>query len=154
MARMHTKRHGKSKSRKPVIGADAPRVTELSNEDIEKQIVSLAKQGLAPSAIGARLKEEHKVMYLKQVLGKRLGKVLEEQGVSGSMPPDLMDLMKKAVNLRNHISRNKHDKGNTMGLQRVEAKIWRLTKYYRHSGKLPSGWKYDPEQAALLIKGK
>ena len=154
MARMHTKKHGKAKSRKPVLGADAPRVTELTNEEIEKHIVALAKQGMSPSAIGYKLKEEHKVMYAKHVLGRRLGKVLEEKGVAGSMPPDLMDLMKKAVNLRNHLSRNKHDKGNTTGLQRVEAKIWRLTKYYSRTGKLPSGWRYDPEQAALLIKGK
>ena len=93
-------------------------------------------------------------MYIKHLLGKRLGKVLAEKGVAGSMPADLMDLMKKAVNLRNHLSHNKHDKGNTLGLQRVEAKIWRLTKYYTREGKLPAGWRYDPEQAALLIKGK
>lgn len=154
MARMHTKRHGKAKSRKPVLSADAPRVTQLSNEEIESQIVSMAKQGMPPSTIGYRLKDEHKVMYIKQVLGKRLGKVMAEKGVAGEMPPDLMDLMKKAVNLRSHLAHNKHDKSNTMGLQRVEAKIWRLTKYYSRRGKLPAGWRYDPEQAALLIKGK
>jgi small subunit ribosomal protein S15 len=34
----------------------------------------------------------------------------------------------------------------------VESKIHRLVKYYREKGKVPAGWAYDPETAALLIK--
>ena len=35
---------------------------------------------------------------------------------------------------------------------RVEAKIWRLSNYYKENGQLPSDWKYDPVKVALLIK--
>jgi ribosomal protein S15P/S13E len=43
------------------------------------------------------------------------------------MPPDLMDLMKKAVNTNAHLAKNKQDKNNRTRLRRIESKIWRLT---------------------------
>jgi small subunit ribosomal protein S15 len=39
-----------------------------------------------------------------------------------------------------------------MRLRRTESKIWRLTKYYIRKGSLPQGWRYDPQQAKLIIK--
>ena len=64
----------------------------------------------------------------------------------------MMDLLTKAIKLRRHIERNHNDTHNKTSLQRVEAKIWRLSNYYKRYGKLPSDWKYDPAKVALIIK--
>ncbi len=152
MARMHTKRHGRSKSRKPVLAPDA-KVTELTREQIEGLIENYAKQSVGAARIGEILKREHGVPYIRHAAGRRLMKILEEKGLAGPVPADMFDLMKKAVNLRRHIAANAHDINNTVRLRRIESKIWRLTKYYIRTRKLPQGWRYDPARAALLIKG-
>ena len=149
MARLHTRKHGRSKSRKPVQsepkgGAD--------KQKVEDEIVSYARQGMKGTLIGQKLRDEGKAGYLKSVLGKRLNVFMGEKGFKGNLPTDLLDLMRKAVNMRKHLSSNHKDVYNSTRLQRVESKIWRLGKYYRQSGRLPANWTYDPEQAALIIK--
>ncbi len=57
MARMHTKRKGKSKSRKPVLEAGAKiEGAEEDKEKIVKLILDYAKQGMPPALIGEKLK--------------------------------------------------------------------------------------------------
>ncbi|MGD0729284.1 MAG: 30S ribosomal protein S15 [Candidatus Micrarchaeaceae archaeon] len=150
MARMHSKKHGKSKSRKPL--PELVPEKSIDKKQIEEIIVNYAKQGMEPSRIGLKLKEEHGIPYVKHYMGKRLVQILEEQGIKAPIPADLMDLMKKAVNMNAHIAKNKQDKNNTIRLRRIESKIWRLTKYYIRTGALPVGWRYDLKQAELLIK--
>jgi small subunit ribosomal protein S15 len=149
MARLHTRRHGRSKSRKP---ADIGTQGGAEASKVEEAIVAYAKQGIKPALIGQRLKEEHKVGYLKPVLGKRLSAFLEEHGFKSEIPPDMLDLMRKAVNMRKHIGAERKDVHNITKLHLVESKILRLSKYYRSTGRLPGNWKYDPEKAALIIK--
>ncbi|MGI0134081.1 MAG: 30S ribosomal protein S15 [Candidatus Micrarchaeaceae archaeon] len=151
MARMHSKKHGKSRSVKPVMAEATP--SQLSKEQIEELIVGYAKQGTSPAIIGERLKKEHGVPYIKHALGRRLVTVLKEKKLSTEIPSDMLTLMKKAVNLRSHLSRNGQDTNNRIRLNRIEAKIWRLTKYYISEGDLPATWRYDPKQAELIIKG-
>ncbi len=150
MARMHSKRHGKSKSRKPLPQDVA--ALDFDRKGLEERISDYAKQGVHPAMIGQKLKEEHGMPYIKHHMGVRLGAILKERKLSGDIPSDLMDLMKKAVNLNAHISKNKQDVNNTIRLRRTESKIWRLTKYYIRKGSLPEGWRYDPKQAELIIK--
>lgn len=150
MARMHSKKHGKSKSRKPV--AEAATAPPIGQDEIIKIIEGHAKKGVSPTLIGQKLKDEHEVKYIKNATGKRLGAILEELGYKQQIPQDLMDLMKKAVNVNNHLAANKHDTDNRTRMKKMESKIWRLTKYYIGTGKLPAGWRYDPKQAELLIK--
>ncbi len=91
MARMHSKRHGRSKSRKPIeSGLAAP---EVDRAQVEEIIVGYAKQGMEPAMIGQKLKSEHNVPYIKHYMGRKLGDILIEKKLSGQMPPDLMDLM-------------------------------------------------------------
>ncbi|MDE1874356.1 MAG: 30S ribosomal protein S15 [Candidatus Micrarchaeota archaeon] len=149
MARLHTRRHGKAKSRKPT---DSEAKAGADRQNVEDVIVAYAKQGIRPAMIGLKLKQEHEVGYLKPVLGKRLTVLLKEKGFRSEIPSDMLDLMRKAVNMRRHITANHNDVHNKTRLQRVESKIWRLGKYYRSAGRLPADWKYDPEQAALIIK--
>jgi small subunit ribosomal protein S15 len=153
MARMHSKRHGKSKSRKPLaeeIGAPK----EFDRGKVEEAIVNYAKQGMEPAMIGQKLKSDHGIPYFKHYMGKRLVVVLKEKGFENTIPTDLMDLMKKAVKMNSHLQKNKQDVNNTIRLKRLESKIWRLTKYYIRTGSLEQGWRYDPKKAELLIKKK
>ena len=153
MARMHTGKHGKSKSRKPDVPMGTrPEGLELNDEQIVRLVVDYAKQGMHQAQIGQKLKTEHSVPYIKQVFGKRLTNILNESGFKQEIPQDMMDLLTKAINLRRHIERNHNDVHNKTSLHRVEAKIWRLSNYYKDNGRLPSDWKYDPVKVALIIK--
>jgi small subunit ribosomal protein S15 len=154
MAKMHSKSRGKSKSRKPAVEIGKAPEGSISGAEIEKLILDYAKQGMPPAMIGEKMKKEHKVLYIRQSTGKRLLQILKEHKVAGELPPDLIDLMRKAVGMRAHLASNKQDMHNTLRLRRIESKIWRLTKYYRRTGVLPQSWQYDPKQAELIIKGK
>ncbi len=151
MARLHTRRQGKSKSRK-ALGSDAN--AGVDKEAVEQAIIAYAKQETKPALIGERLKKDMQAKDLKQILGKRLTAYLEEKGVRSDIPYDLLDLMAKAVSMRKHLTSNNGDIHNKTRLQRVESKIWRLSKYYKSTGKLPVDWKYDPAQAELRIRGR
>ena len=153
MARMHTGKHGKAKSRKPDVPLGTrPEGLAISNDEIIKLIVGYAKQGKHQAEIGQVLKKEHNVPYVKQVFEKRLGVILAESGFKRDIPQDMMDLLTKAIMLRRHIERNHNDIHNKTSLHRVEAKIWRLGNYYKRNGQLPPDWKYDPVKVALIIK--
>ncbi len=152
MARMHTKKRGKSKSRKPVVELGVHPNDVMPQQEVEEKISEYIKKGIEPRLIGQYLKDKHKVPYIKQVLGKRLTIVMNEKGYEPEFPQDLMDLMKRAVNVRVHLSNNKQDVHNKLRLNRIESKIWRLTKYYKKEGRLDKDWKYDPEKAALIVK--
>jgi small subunit ribosomal protein S15 len=151
MAKMHSKKHGKSKSRKP-LAEEIGEPKEFDNEKIKEIILNYAKQGVEPAMIGERLKKEHDMPYIKHYMGSRLVKILEENKITTPVPYDLLDLMKKAVKLNAHLQANRQDKNNMLRLRRTESKIWRLTKYYIGKGVLPQNWRYDPKQAELLIK--
>lgn len=152
---MHTGGHGKAKSRKPLVEiGKMPEDMTVSKAQLEDVIVDYAKQNMHQAQIGQMLKEKHGVKYVKQVFGKRLGEILKEKGVKNEYPQDFLDLIKKAVLMRNHLAKNHRDVYNTTRLKRVESKIWRLTKYYKKVGVIPEDWKYDPAKAALLVKGR
>jgi small subunit ribosomal protein S15 len=155
MAKMHTGGNGKSKSRKPMLKkGQLPEDSTTNKEEILKLINDYAKQKVSPALIGQRLKKKHNVPYIKQLFDKRLEKVLADNGIESKLPSDMLALMKKAVNMREHISSNKNDQHNKLRLTRIESKIWRLSKYYKREGRIPADWKYDPKQAELLIKGE
>ena len=148
---MHTGHHGKSKSRKPEPeSVNVPQ--DFNKEEVEKVIVEYAKKGMTGSQIGQNLKDKHNVPYVKQYFGKRLVTILKANKVAGDIPQDMMDLLRRAVIMRRHIEKNHNDVHNKVRLRRVEAKIWRLTKYYKRTGALPVTWKYEPDKVALLIK--
>jgi len=156
MAKMHSKKKGKSKSRKPVADPSGfGRGTDkLSKEDIAELAVGYAKQGMSPAVIGERLKREHGVPYVRQATGERLVGLLKSKGITGAVPQDMRDLMTKAVRMRKHLERNKQDVYSRTRLMRAESKLLRLGKYYVRKGTLPQGWKYDPRKAELIVKGK
>ncbi|MEM3211871.1 MAG: 30S ribosomal protein S15 [Candidatus Micrarchaeaceae archaeon] len=152
MARMHTRRHGKAKSRKPEMSTIAQEHDETKRKEVEELISNYFKQGFSPAHIGQLLKDKHGIKYVRPILGMRLNEYMIKNNMQRQLPADLLDLMRRAVRMRAHILRNHKDMHNKVRLVRVESKIWRLSKYYKQEGKLPKDWHYDPEQAALIIK--
>ena len=150
---MHTGRHGKSRSRKPDVEiGSTPEGFSGTRSDIDNAIEAYAKQGMHQALIGQKLKEDKGLPYIKQFYGKRLAVVLKEKGYASDYPQDFFDLLKRATILRRHLDRNHNDVHNKVRLNRIESKIWRLSKYYKRSGALPVDWKYEPEKVALLLK--
>lgn len=151
MAKLHSKKKGKSGSRRPKALLK-PEWVMYSAEEIKDIIRKLAREGAPAAKIGLILRDEYGVPLAKAYIGKTIGQFLEEEKLAPKFPDDLLSLIKKAVGMRAHMRTNKADLHNKVKLSHVESKIHRLVKYYRRKGKVPAGWAYDPETAALLIK--
>ncbi len=143
-------RSGKSGSKKP-IRKTPPVWVKFKPEEVEKIVVKLAKEGLTTSKIGIVLRDSYGVPDVKQLTGKSILKILEENNLAPEIPEDLYALLRKAVIIRNHLSKNKKDNVSKRGLIFTESKIRKLARYYVRKGKLPEGWKYDPEKAKLIV---
>ena len=153
MARMYAGRRGKSGSTKP-HNETAP---EWSNSDanaVTTLIVELGKAGHSSAEIGTILRDQHAIPDVRTVLGgKRINAVLSENDIGGTYPEDMMNLMRKAVGIIEHLdSGNRKDLHNKRSLELAEAKIRRLSKYYISEGKLPSDWKYKRDQLRLMVE--
>ncbi len=150
MARIHARRRGKSGSKR-VYKDRPPEWVDMSAEEVEKKILELYNDGYEPSMIGMILRDRYGIPSVKQVTGKKLLRILKEKGVEITIPEDLKALIKKALNLRKHTAIHKKDYHNIRGLQLIEAKIWRLSNYYKEKGVLPPNWKYDPKRLQIEI---
>ncbi|WP_297495880.1 30S ribosomal protein S15 [Thermococcus sp.] len=151
MARIHARKRGKSGSKKPPRTAP-PTWVEYTAEEVEGLVIKLRKEGYSAAMIGTILRDQYGIPSVKLITGKKITKILEENGLAPQIPEDLMALIRKAVNLRKHLEQHPKDKHSMRGLQLTESKIRRLVKYYRRTGKLPAKWRYDPEQAKLLVR--
>ena len=123
-----------------------------TKEELEEQVVSLANAGHSSSKIGLILRDEFGVKNFTESTGKKIQDVLKENKLIGEMPEDLLNLIRRSVMLSNHMNKNKKDYSAKRGYELTVAKIRRLTKYYSKKNKIPQGWVYTPEQAALLVK--
>jgi len=92
------------------------------------------------------------VPSVESLTGRSIKEILQSQNLTPAYPDDLINLIKKAVNMGKHLKAHKGDTSNKTKLRHVESKIKRLVKYYRKAGMLPKNWKYEPEQAALLVR--
>ncbi|MGI0097803.1 MAG: 30S ribosomal protein S15, partial [Nitrosopumilaceae archaeon] len=62
---------------------------------------------------------------------------------------DLNNIVMKAVGLQNHLKTNRNDNRNTRSLELIEAKVHRLSVYYKKIGRIPKTWKYKSVVAQL-----
>lgn len=147
---MHTRKKGKSSSTKPINAAKPTWVT-MTPAEIEDVIVELAKTGKTEAQIGQVLRDQHGIPSAKVITGKTISQTLISRKAQAAYPSDLIDLIRRAMNLRKHLGKNTRDDSNKKKLNDVESKVKRLVRYYRGK-KLPAGWKYDPDKAALLVK--
>jgi len=150
MARIHSRKKGKSGSTRPPR-LEKPVWVERSGKEVENDVVKLAKKGHSKSMIGTILRDSHGVPLVKVITGKRISVILEENDIESPLPEDLSNLVKKALNVRNHLEDNHKDLEGKKGLQRTESKIYRLIKYYKKKNVLAQDFKYDPEKIRTLV---
>lgn len=151
MARMYSGKKGRSGSHKPPVKI-IPRWVKLKKEEIESLVERLAKQRLSSAQIGTVLRDQYGIPDIKTIAGRTVSQIMKEKGVYPEIPEDLMNLLRKAVNLRAHLEKNKADKHSLRGLENLESKIKRLGKYYSRKGVLPPDWEYSPEKAKLVVQ--
>jgi len=148
MGRLHTHRHGKSHTIRPAT-LRVPSWITLSTKEIEELVVKYSKDGLTPSQIGLKLRDQHSIPLIKPITKKSLGKILEENDLQAEMPEDLDNIVKKAVGLQKHLKTNKGDNRNVRSLELIEAKVHRLSVYYKRIDRIPKNWKYKSVVAQL-----
>lgn len=152
MARMYAKRKGKSGSTKP-HNESLPEWANTDSKEVTELIVKLGKEGHSSASIGIILRDQHAVPDVRSVLGKRISAVLSENDIGGSYPEDMMNLMRKAVGIIDHLGSGNHkDVHNKRALELTEAKIRRLAKYYISEGRISSDWKYKRDQLRLMVE--
>jgi small subunit ribosomal protein S15 len=148
MGRMHTHRHGKSHSIRPAT-LRAPSWITQSPAEIEELVVKYTKDGLTPSQIGIKLRDQHAIPLIKSITNKKMDQILEEHNLKAEMPEDLENIVRKAVNLQKHLKSNKGDNRNVRSLELIEAKVHRLSVYYKRIGRIDKTWKYKSVVAQL-----
>ena len=151
MARMHSRKKGKSKSHPP-LEAQKPTWVRYKPNEIELLVGKLAKEGKTSSEIGTILRDSYGIPDVKLLADKKICKILEEKKLQKELPEDLLSLIRRALAIRKHMESNKQDTTAKRGLQRTESKIKRLVKYYKEAKRLAPDWKYDPESAKIYAE--
>jgi len=149
VARIYARKKGKSRSKKP--DKKATWVTHSSKE-IEKLILKLSKEGLQSAKIGLTLRDQYGIPSVKDITGKTILRILSDNQLKPKIPEDFFNLLKRAVNLREHVSKNKRDAHSKRGLELLESKVRRVAKYHIRHNNLPIKWKYVPERAKLIVE--
>lgn len=150
MARMYSRNKGKSGSRKPAQ-KEAKWVSHNPAE-VEDIVVKLANEGKSSAEIGLIIRDHYGIPSVKMLTKKKINQIMKEKNLTAELPEDMLNLLKGAVKLRVHLDTSKHDRYSKRGLELTESKIRRLAKYYKSRNVLSADWKYDPEQAKLLVK--
>ena len=148
MGRLHTHNHGKSHSTRPIELKKPSWVTQ-SPKEIEEIIIKYGKDGLTASQIGVKLRDQHALPLVKPILKKGIVQVLDENKITPELPEDLNNIVVKAVGLQKHLKSNKSDNLNVRSLELIEAKVHRLSVYYKKIGRIPKNWKYKSVVAQL-----
>ncbi|MCD6575895.1 MAG: 30S ribosomal protein S15 [Nanoarchaeota archaeon] len=151
MARMHSRKRGKSGSTKPVSKV-APSWVKYKAEEVEKLVIKLAKEGKSSAEIGLILRDSYGIPSVKSITGKKITKILEENQLASKVPEDLKNLMRRVIAIMKHMEKNRKDMTAKRGLQLTESKIRRLVRYYKKTKRLPKDWKYSRENINLLLK--
>jgi len=131
---------------------ERPEWIAYSNEEIEDLILKFTKEGRSTSEIGIVLRDQYGIPSVKAVTGEKITAILKRNEQAQEYPEDIMNLIKRAVNIRDHLKENPKDLHTRRGLGIIESRIRRLGAYYANNNQLPVGWRYDPQEAALLVK--
>ena len=149
---MYKSRKGQSGSTRPHV-TDAPEWSNTDKEAVQSLVLDLAKSGMSTAEIGTVLRDKHAVPNARLVLGKRIGQFLAENDMMGAYPEDMMNLMRQAVAIINHLGSGNHkDIHNKRALEITESKIRRLASYYIGQNRLPSDWRYKRDELRLMVE--
>lgn len=140
---------GKSHQTRPV-SKRPPSWCKYQPEEVEAIVIRLAKEGNSTSRIGTILRDQHSIPLTKPITGKSITKILKEAQLAPAVPEDLANMLKKAESLSAHYAKNRTDLHNKRALQMIEAKIHKISRYYKRIGVLPKNWKYEAKIASLV----
>jgi small subunit ribosomal protein S15 len=140
---------GKSHPTRPV-SKRTPIWCKYTPEEVESTVIKMAKEGQSSSSIGTILRDQHGIPLTKPIAGKSITQILKDAGLAPLIPEDMAVLLKKATSIYVHLEKNKKDAYNKRSLQLIEAKIHKLSKYYKREGVLPPDWKYEAKTASLV----
>ena len=148
MGRLHTHNHGKAHSIRPIESKFSSWVKQDPKE-IEELVIKYAKDGNTPSQIGIKLRDQHAIPLVKPIINKTISDILDQNDLKSEIPEDLNNIVTKAVGLQKHLKSNKNDRRNIRSLELIEAKVHRLSVYYKKIGRIPENWKYKAVIAQL-----
>jgi len=140
---------GKSHQIRPV-SKRPPSWCKYQPEEVESLVIKLAKEGNSTSKIGTVLRDQYSSPLVKPITGKTITKILKSAELAPTMPEDLANLIRKAENLGVHYEKNHSDLCNKRALQIIEAKVHKLSRYYKRIGVLPKNWKYEAKIASVV----
>jgi small subunit ribosomal protein S15 len=148
LGRIYSHRTGCSHSTRPTSKRTPTWVTH-SPDEVAALVVKLAKDGLTSSEIGVRIRDEYCIPLVKSLMGKPVSEILKENNLAPALPEDLKKILDKVRRLQAHLQTHHGDHKNVRSLELLEARIHRLSKYYRSIGVLPRTWKYSAKVAQL-----
>ena len=148
MGRLHTHRHGQSHSTRPITPS-SPTWVKQSKQEIEELVLKYAKDGLTTSEIGVKLRDQYAIPLVRLITKKSITEILEQKGIKQEMPEDLNNIVTKALGLQKHLKTHTSDRRNVRSLELLEAKVHRLSSYYKKIGRIPKTWKYKSVIAQL-----
>jgi small subunit ribosomal protein S15 len=140
---------GKSHQTRPV-SKRSPSWCKYQPEEVEAMVIRLAKEGNSASRIGTILRDQYSIPLVKPIMGKTITKILKDAQLAPAVPEDLSNLLRKAENLSVHYGKNRADLHNKRSLQIIEAKIHKLSRYYKRKGVIPKNWKYEAKIASVV----
>lgn len=151
MARLYSRKKGKSGSKRPTVRVKPAWVT-YDEKTVEQLVAKIAKTGKSASQIGIALRDMYGIPDVKAITKKPLSQILLEHKIVSKLPDDLKALIRNDIALMKHLETNKHDQPAKRGLRLLESKIGRLVKYYKRTEVLTADWKYDRTKAKILIE--
>ena len=142
MARIYSRKRGKSGSKKPAKKVK-PSWLNYTPKEIEQLVIKLAKTGTSPSRIGIILRDSYGIPSVRSLTNKKILGILNENKLNPDIPEDLNSLIKRESKILKHTEINKKDEVSKRGLNITNSKIRRLIKYYKREGTLPDEWTYE-----------
>jgi len=150
MARMHSGARGKSGSKKPA--KRIPSWAPYKEKEVEKLVVKYAKSGKKSSEIGMILRDSYGINSVQALTGKKVNAILAENQLSSKLPDDVLSLIKKMIDLKQHLEKNKHDQTARLGMLLTNSRIKRLVKYYQRRKRLPVDWQLDLDRLKMYLE--
>jgi len=81
MAKLHSRKKGKSGSKRPKL-TGAPEWSSYSKEEVEEIVRKLAREGVSPTKIGLVLRDQYGVPLVSRVLGMKMKAFLEKEALT------------------------------------------------------------------------
>jgi small subunit ribosomal protein S15 len=151
MSRMHSQRKGSSGSKRPLL-TENPKWVQQSPGEVMDLVAKMVGDGMSMAMTGLVLRDQYAIPNVRLATGKSVKAICEAKGLKFELPEDLQALMKRAVQMTDHVKKNKKDLHNLRGRKLIESKIRRLVKYYKREGIIPETWNYSLDTAALQVE--